>query len=297
MKCYNVPMRIAIFGARGFIARAFIQSAPKEHELFLFSRPEADIRNPETFSQKLKDIRPDVVVNLSGKLGTLLSKVPVRDMFETNTMGSLNIAYTSHEAGARSYVFASSTTVHGENKIGEHRGRFSSFAPKHAYGASKAAAELGLLEFSKEMKMTVVALRPCQVIGEGVMSSPLEFVRDVLQGKDIQLLGEGLHEREYVSVKDTADGMWKAVEWSMTADKEYHPFFLTGNRISMRDLAEKVVKKFGGKVVYTPTTKQAFSLTTDPVDSRRLLGWEVLDDLDAILDDAALYAALSKHEV
>lgn len=290
------PMRIAIFGARGFIAKAFIQSAPKEHELFLFSRPEADVRNPETFNQKLKDIRPDAVVNLSGKLGTLLSKVPVRDMFETNTMGGLNVAYAAHEAGARSYVFASSTTAHGENKKGEHHGRFSKFAPKHAYGASKAAAELGLLEFSKETEMTVVALRPCQVIGEGVVSPPLEFVRDALQGKDIQLFGEGLHEREYISVTDTAKGIWKAVSWSVTANKGYHPFFLTGNRISMRDLAERVVKKYGGRVIYTPTTQQAFSLTTDPVDSRRLLGWEVSDHLDSILSDVARCVVPSKHE-
>jgi len=299
MKCYNVPMRIAIFGARGFIARAFIQSAPEEHELFLFSRPETDVRKPETFAQKLKEVRPDVVVNLAAKIGTLLSDVPTREMFEINTMGSLNVASVAREAGAKSYIYTSSTVVHGENKTGAHHGRFSGFAPKHPYSASKAAAEYGLEQFSKEQGgMIIVTVRPPMVIGEGVgvPLPPIEFVHYAVQGKDITIFGEGLHEREYVSVIDTAKGIWKAVSWSVTADKGYHPFFLTGNRVSMQDLAERVVKKYGGKVVYTPTTQQAFSLTTDPVDSERLLGWEVSDDLDSILDDAARYVAPSRLE-
>lgn len=299
MKCYNVPMRIAIFGARGFIARVFVQSAPKEHELFLFSRPEADVRNPKTFSQKLKDIRPDVVVNLAAKIGTLLSDVPVREMFEINTMGSLNVASVACEAGAKSYIYTSSTVVHGENKTGAHHGRFSGFAPKHPYSASKAAAEYGLEQFSKEQGgMIIVTVRPPMVIGEGVgvPLPPIEFVRDAVQGKEITIFGEGFHEREYVSVRDVARGIWKTVDWSISADKGYYPFFLTGNRISMRDLAKKVVKKFGGKIIYKPGTKQVFSLTTDPVDSKRLLAWEVSDDLDSILDDVARYVAPSKRE-
>ncbi len=292
-------MRIAIFGGRGFIGKEFVKMAPKSHELFLFNRPEADITKPETYSKKLKDLRPDVVVNLSALIGTLTSSVPVREMFATNTMGSLNLAYVAHDAGAKSYIYTSSTVVHGENKKGEHHGRFDSFAPKHPYSASKAAAEYALKQFSNEQKdMAIVTLRPPMVIGEGVgvPLPPIEFVRDILQGKEIQIFGDGLHEREYVSVADTARGIWKAIDWSVGAEKSYHPFFLSGNRISMRDLAEKVVKKFGGKVSYVPKTVQTFSLTTDPTDSKRLFAWESQDDLDVILAHVARYAVPSRRE-
>ncbi len=290
-------MRVAVFGARGFIGKTFVQSAPVGHELFLFNRPDTDVRKPESFAEKLKEIKPDMVVNLSALLGTLLLSLPVREMFKTNTMGSLNVAYAAHDAGARSYIFTSSVVVHGENKKGKHLGRFSSFAPKHSYGASKAAAEYALEQFTKqEADMSIVTLRPSLVVGEGTEVSlpPIEFVRDALKGKEIQIFGDGLHEREYVSVSDVAKGIWKAIEWSITADKRYHPFFLTGNRISMRNLAEKVVKKFGGKVVYVPKTLQTFSLTTDPSDSKTELGWEVKDGLDSILDDVARFVSLEK---
>lgn len=48
-----------------------------------------------------------MVVNLAAKIGTLLSDVPVREMFEINTMGSLNVASVACEAGAK----ATSTLV------------------------------------------------------------------------------------------------------------------------------------------------------------------------------------------
>lgn len=290
-------MRIAIFGATGFIGKVFVNSAPKEHELFLLSRPEFDILRPETYTEKLKEIRPDVVVNMTAIIGTLLSSVPVREMFDTNTMGSLNLAMVAHEAGAKSYIFTSSTVVHGENKKGEHHSRFSLFAPKHPYSASKAAAEYALEQFAKEQTdMNIVTLRPPMVIGEGshIVLPPVEFVSDLLDGKDIQIFGEGLHEREFVSVSDIADGIWKAVEWSVTTEKKYHPFFLSGNRISMRDLAEKAVKRIGGEVIYVPSTKQTFSLTTDPTDTETILGWKVEDSIDDILEDVEHFVRKEK---
>jgi nucleoside-diphosphate-sugar epimerase len=81
--------------------------------------------------------------------------------------------------------------------------------------------------------------------------------------------------------------MWKTVVWSLAADPGYYPFFLTGNPVSMKDLAETVARKFGTKVVFVPKTAQAFTLTTDPSDSWTILGWRIADDLERILDEVA----------
>ncbi len=283
-------MRVAVFGERGFIGKEFVKIVPEGHKIFAFNRPEFDIRKLETYREKLNVIQPDVVVNMAARVGTLISTLSVKEMFETNTMGALDLAHTAYEAGARRYIYISSTVVHGENKKGEHYGRFSKFGPKHPYSASKAAAEYSLEQFAKEKgDVVVITLRPPMVIGKGTNPDlpAISFVRDILSGKEIKIFGEGLHEREFVSVGDVARGIWKAIDWGKKAQQGYHPFFLSGNRISMRDLAEKVIKKFGGKVVYIPKTIQAFSLTTDASETKQILGWEPYDDLDAILADVA----------
>jgi len=64
----------------------------------------------------------------------------------------------------------------------------------------------------------------------------------------------------------------------------------------MRDLAEKAVKKIGGKVMCVPSTKQTFSLTTDPTDTEKILGWKVTDDIDTILKDVERFVRKEKTD-
>lgn len=270
------------------VGQALVASAPAGYQIAAFNLPEADVRRQATFADTLTKFKPDVVINLAAILGSMVSGESVRDMFETNAMGALTLAYAAKEAGAKSYIFASSTVAHGGNETGRHHGRLDGFAPKHAYGASKVAAELALQQFSKEGgDMRFVTVRPPQIIGESskVLQPPEQFVQEASAGKDIVLFGDGLHQREFVSTADVAAGIWKAAQWSLTADRGYHPFFLTGNRISMKDLAETVARKFGTNVIFVPKTAQAFTLTTDPSDSWTILGWRVSNDLEQILGD------------
>jgi nucleoside-diphosphate-sugar epimerase len=279
-------MRIAIFGERGMIGQALVASAPAGCQIAAFNLPAADVRRRMTFADALTKFEPEVVINLAAILGGVVAGESVQQMFETNVMGALTVAYAAKEAGARSYIFTSSTVAHGGNEPGKHHRRFDGFAPRHAYGASKAAAELALQQLSKEAgDLRFVAVRPPQIIGESskVLQPPEQFVQEAAAGKDIVLFGDGLHEREYVATADVAGGIWKAVQWSLTADRGYHPFFLTGNRVSMKDLAETVARKFGTKVIFMPKTAQAFTLTTDPSESWAILGWKVSSDLERIL--------------
>jgi UDP-glucose 4-epimerase len=272
------------------IGRSLVASAPDGYRIAAFNLPEADVRRQATFADALTRFKPDVVINLAAILGGMVAGESVREMFETNAMGALTVAYAAKDAGAKSYVFASSTVAHGGNEPGRHHGRLDGFAPKHAYGASKAAAELSLQQLSKEDgSMRFVTVRPPQIIGESskVLQPPEQFVQEASAGRDIVIFGDGLHEREFVSTEDVTAGIWKAAQWSLTADRGYHPFFLTGNRISMKDLAEAAAKKFGTNVVFVPKTAQAFTLTTDPSDSWSILGWRVANDLEQILSDVA----------
>src|SRR5258708_4226265 len=174
-------MRIAIFGESGMIGRGLVASAPAGYQIAAFNPPGVDVRRQATFADALTKFKPDIVINLAGILGGMVSGESVRDMFETNTMGALTVAYAAKEAGAKSYLFASSTVAHGGNATGRHHGRLDGFSPRHAYGASQAAAELALQQFSKEAgDMRFVTVRPPQIIGEKskVLHPPDQFVQE-----------------------------------------------------------------------------------------------------------------------
>ncbi len=280
-------MRIAIFGGGGFIGRALQEKAQGRHEVFAFSHADYDIGRPATFASKLAAAKPDAVINLAAILGTLKESPSIRDIYAVNVMGNLNILAAAYAAGARNYIFSSSIVVHGENKIGEHQKRTSLFNPKHGYAASKAAAEYSMQQYLREApEIKIAAVRPANVLGQGTVlpHAPIEFIKTALAGKPIEIYGEGRHEREWVWVDDAAEGILAALDYAGKAAPGYYPFFLSAARISMRDLAEKVAGKLGGKVIYAPSTAQAFTLTSEMEESQKILGWRPQVDMDGMVE-------------
>jgi UDP-glucuronate 4-epimerase len=280
-------MKIALFGGKGFIGKALRERLGQGHTVVVFDQPEFDIRDEHTFAPALAHEKPDAVINLAAILGTMKESPSIESLFDTNVQANLKLATAARSAGVKVYVFASSMTVHGENQIDQHQTRLSVFNPKHGYSASKAAAEYSLMQFAKEAPdMKLIAVRPTMVLGKGTYlpHAPIEFVKTILSGKNIELYGEGRHEREWIWLDDVTYGMQRAAEFGVTAKPGYHPFFLSGNRISMRDLAEKVAAQLGGKVTITPSTSQAFTLTADSTDSYELLGWKPSIDIDAMIE-------------
>lgn len=280
-------MKLAIFGGNGFIGKALQKYAQHGNEIQVFDIPNENVNFPDTFVQKLKEFRPDVVVNLVGILGGIKDSPSIYDLLHINVMGNLEVLRASNEAGVKQYIFISSLSAHGENKIGLHQNRYSTFNPKHGYAASKASAEFSMMQFLKEApEMKIIAVRPSNVLGEGTLlpHAPIEFIKTILEGRPIEIYGEGLHEREWIWVDDVAEGILKAIEYGNSAKPGYHPFFLSAARISMRDLAEKIASKLGGKVIYTPSTSQAFTLTSEFQESQSLLGWSPRYTIDDMIE-------------
>ncbi len=280
-------MRIAIFGGKGMLGRAIEAKAKGIHETAVFDLPEYDVRKPETFAAELAAAKPDAVINLAGIFGGVKESPPISKLFEINVMGNLNVLQAAKDSGAKNYVFTSSMTVHGENKIGEHQKRFSLFNPKHGYAASKAAAEYSMQQYLREApEIKIAAVRPANVLGQGTVlpHAPIEFIKTALAGKPIEIYGEGRHEREWVWVDDAAEGILAALDYAGKAAPGYYPFFLSAARISMRDLAEKVAGKLGGKVIYAPSTAQAFTLTSEMEESQKILGWRPQVDMDGMVE-------------
>lgn len=288
-------MSITIFGGKGFMGKALQEKLRLEHNITVFDLPESDIKNPETFKGRFLAAKPDTVINLAAILGGVKNSLSINDFFEVNVMGNLKLLKISYEIGVRNYIFLSSLSIYGENKIGEHRLLSSPFNPKHSYGASKAAAELGMMQFMKEAsEMKIITLRPTMVLGENtpISHAPIEFIKTLLSGKDIEIYGDGLHEREWLWIDDMIRGIIKAVEYSSKSNPGYHPFILSGNKISMRDLANKIIAKLGGRISFRPSTAQAFTLTSDASETTKILNWRLENDISAIIDK--LSAALKK---
>jgi nucleoside-diphosphate-sugar epimerase len=279
-------VKVVIVGGRGFIGRGLAARLGKDHSVAVWDFPEVNLLQSSSFSEELARCRPDVIVNLAAVLGGVQAK-NIGPIFETNFCGNLNLVEQCAAHGIKRYVFASSLTVHGSNRLGEPCTLASPFNPKHAYGASKAAAEYSLMQYAKHFGMAVVALRPTMVLGDTpVRHAPIDFIRTLLDGGQIELYGEATHEREWLWIDDAIEGFVSAVDFCARAQGGYSPFFLAGNRIAMRDLAFKCADHLGTgpeSVKFIESREQAFTLTCDLTESVRGLGWQPRWDLDAMI--------------
>jgi nucleoside-diphosphate-sugar epimerase len=279
-------VKIVLAGGRGFIGSRLAERLRAQHTVVVWDLPEVNLLDVSSFSQELERLRPDLVVNLAAVLGGVQAK-NIGEIFETNFGGNLNLVEQCASRGVRRYVFASSLTVHGSNPPEEPCVIESPFDPKHAYGASKAAAEHCLVQYAKRFGMAVVALRPTLVLGDTrVPHAPIDFLQTLLGGRRIEIFGPGTHQREWIWIDDAVEGFVRAVDFCARTEQAYYPFFLGGNRITMRDLAFKCaaqLSKGSESVEIVDGREQAFTLTCDLAETERILGWKARWDLDAMI--------------
>ena len=116
-----------------------------------------DIRDENVFRVNLKD--QDIVFHLAAIPGIPYSFIYPRDIFDTNTLGSLNLLNAARNQKLSKIILVSTAETYGDSKylpIDEHHPQF----PKSPYAACKAAMEdfAWSYLYSYEMPINIVRL-------------------------------------------------------------------------------------------------------------------------------------------
>jgi nucleoside-diphosphate-sugar epimerase len=192
----------------------------------------------------------DAVVHLAA-----ISNDPVGNAFEdvtvaVNELATVELARRARDAGARSFVFASSCSIYGFAEEGP-RTEESQLDPLTAYSRSKVEAEKGLGLLADD-DFIVTSLRFGTACG---MSDRLrldlvlnDFVASAVAGGKVVLLSDGTPWRPLVHVRD----MSRAIDWALGRELDDGGASLTINvgsaswNFQMRELAQAVVEVVDG---------------------------------------------------
>lgn len=190
----------------------------------------------------------DAVVHLAA-----ISNDPMGKSFEAiteqvNHRASVKIARQAKDAGARTFVFASSCSVYGAADDAP-RTEDSPVHPLTAYARSKIAAEHDLATLA-DRRFTVTSLRFATACG---MSDRLrldlvlnDFVASALASQTITILSDGKPWRPLIHVADMA----RAVDWAIGRSPDAGSFVAvnTGSdewNYQVRELADAVAEVVG----------------------------------------------------
>ena len=227
------------------------------------------------------------VVSLAAQSGVLPSvEDPIYDM-ELNVKGVINILSSAVELGVKKVVHASSNALLGEGKLPLNEERIPQ--PMAPYGASKLAGEGYLSAWAASYGLNTVALRFSSVYGPKSInkgSAIAKFIKQIMDGDQVEIWGDGSQTRDLVYVKDIANAIYLSLVTDLP--NRYEVIHIgSGEEISIEEVFDLIYQKFLDRG-YEP--KPALHMGWKPGEirknwssiekARKVLGFEPQDSFD-----------------
>jgi UDP-N-acetylglucosamine/UDP-N-acetylgalactosamine 4-epimerase len=164
---------------------------------------EGDIREPRTCELAVQDA--EIVLHQAALGSVPRSMLEPRASHATNVDGFVNVLLASHEAGVKRFVYASSSSVYGdeasEPKVEERIGR-----PLSPYAATKFINEVYAGTFRRTHGIETVGLRYFNVFGprqdpQGAYAAVIpRWAEQLITGEPCVVFGDGSASRDFCYV-------------------------------------------------------------------------------------------------
>ena len=248
----------------------------------------ADIRDAGAMAKAVKG--QDFIFNCAGQVSHVDSMSdPFLDL-DINCRGNLVLLEACRKFNDKAKIVYAGTrgqmgALHYSPADEEHPDN-----PTDIYGADKLAGEKYHLIYSNAFGMRATSLRINNTFGErhqmkhakyGIMNW---FIRLALEGKEIQVYGDGSQTRDYNYISDVVGAMILAGQSEKTNGKYY--LLGSGKELKFLDMVKAVIKSAGSgsyKLVPWPADRKAIEIGDFFVSYEKIkkeLGWEPMASLE-----------------
>ncbi|NID10127.1 GDP-mannose 4,6-dehydratase [Fibrivirga algicola] len=178
-----------------------------------FTFIEADIRDSEWLNKLDADV--EAVIHIAAKAGVRPSIEQPHEYISTNIAGTNNLLAWMQQRGIKKMVFASSSSVYGNNEKIPFSETDSVEQPISPYAFTKRSCELLTHNYHHLYGMGIINLRFFTVYGERQRPDLAihKFVRMMAADEAIPMFGNGDTSRDYTYVSDTVDGIVAALTY------------------------------------------------------------------------------------
>lgn len=240
-----------------------------------FKLYKADIRDARKMEAIFKKEKPDKIIHLAAMAGVRYSLENPKLYADVNIMGSINLLEMARKYKVKNFIFASSSSVYGNNK----KTPFSEIDPVDTpispYAASKKADELLAHVWSHIYGLKITALRFFTVYGPwGRPDMALFLFTDAItKGKPISVFNRGKMSRNFTYIDDIVSGTITVLD----ADLPYGVMNIGGDREeTLMRYIEVLEKNLGRVAKKNLMPMQPGDVPTTVADIRKLkkLGWK-----------------------
>ncbi len=212
-----------------------------------FSLVEGDIRDA-TLVQNLLHDRVEAVIHLAARAGVRPSIAQPVLYEQVNVGGTSTLLEAARQAGVQRFIFASSSSVYGNNEKVPFAETDNVDYPISPYAATKKAGELLAHTYAHLFGLNVTCLRFFTVYGPRQRPDLAihKFARLIEAQQAIPVFGDGSTSRDYTYIDDIVDGVLRALD----ACAGYRIYNLGGSSpVTLSDLIAALERALGKKAV------------------------------------------------
>jgi len=196
----------------------------KKYKNFNFKK--IDICKTNTLENFFKKNTINYVVHLAAQAGVRYSIENPRQYLESNISGFFNILEFSKKYNVKHLVYASTSSVYGNNKIYPLRESFDTDKPISFYAATKKSNEVMAYSYSYIYKLQTTGLRFFTVYGPYGRPdmSLFKFTKSIINSSKIDLFNNGNHVRDFTYIDDVINAIYRALVKKNTKKIPYEIF-------------------------------------------------------------------------
>lgn len=184
-----------------------------------FRNFKGDIRDKDFLDRIFSTYAFDGLIHLAAYAGVRPSIADPQLYTDVNIMGTVNLLECLKKYGINRHVFASSSSVYGNNKkvpFHEDDPVDRAISP---YAATKKAGEVLCYTYHHLYSIHTACLRFFTVYGPRQRPDLAihKFTRMISRGEALPFFGDGSMRRDHTYIDDIIDGTLKALDWTGTA--------------------------------------------------------------------------------
>lgn len=243
---------------------------------------EGDIRDAALVDDLFAGSEFDQVIHLAAMAGVRPSITNPQLYQDVNLNGTGNLLEATRKHSVKQFIFASSSSVYGNNEKTPFAEVDPVDHPISPYAATKKAGELIAYTYHHLYQIKIACLRFFTVYGPRQRPEMAihKFADRICQGQEIEVYAGGKSRRDYTYVADIIDGIMA----SRTANYDYEIINLgRSDTVVLSDLVKKLESGLGkpASINMQPSQPGDVSQTfADITKARQLLGYDPKTSID-----------------
>jgi len=180
----------------------------------LFQFIQLSIADNSVFPKTLNGVQYDIVIHLAAQAGVRYSITNPQAYIESNLVAFANILEYCRHSNVKHLIYASSSSVYGNNTDVPFHETANTDHPVSLYAATKKSNELMAHTYSHLYNLPVTGLRFFTVYGPWGRPdmSPILFAKAIMNDQPIKVFNHGNLKRDFTYVDDVVDGIARLLD-------------------------------------------------------------------------------------